>query len=108
MSREIILIELVHTLFCDKQHASKMESLIKEGRSEAYCYYYLEKSLAECWEMPDHQYWWDCAESIKNDLTASSADDAIRSIYRVLDMIEKINGLSKPEYDFLTRLLHVS
>lgn len=106
MSRETVLIELVHTLFCDKHHASQMESLVKGERNEECCYFYLEKTLVECWELADHVYWQECAGRIKDDLKASNPDDALRSIYRVLDMVEKINNLSKPEYEFLTRLLH--
>lgn len=106
MSREEILIEAIHTLLCDKPHANRMESLVKDGRDNEYCYYYMEKNLAERWEMADHVYWQEQAENIKTDLRASNPDDALRSVYKVLDMIEKLNELSQPEFILLKRLMN--
>lgn len=99
------LIETLHTLLCDKSHAGKMEDLIRRGRENSRCYYYLEKNLTERWELADHVFWKEEAEKLMLDLRASTAEEALRSIYKILDLIEKVNQLNENEYEFFTRLL---
>lgn len=106
MKKNELLVETIHALLCDHSHSGDMHDLMK-GRKPGNCYYYLEKNFIEKWEMADHSHWEKIANDIKNDLKASSSEDALRSIYQVLDMIEKVQELSNEEYKLLIRLLHL-
>lgn len=108
MDREEILVETIHTLLCDREHSPEMLDLLKEDKDETKCYYYLEKNITEHWNMKDHSYWKDQADKIKVDLRASSPDDALRSIYKLLDLLEKVGELSTGEYSLFTRLLQLT
>lgn len=105
MEKNELLMETIHTLFCDLDHSGNMHNLMK-GREGDKCYFYLEKSFVERWELPDHVYWNDCATNIKNDLKASNSESALRSIYRILDVIEKAQQLSSEEFRLFIRLLN--
>ncbi len=105
MEKNELLVETIHTLLCDLDHSGNMHDLMK-GREESKCYFYLEKSFVEMWELEDHAYWLKCANDIKNDLKASTAEDALRSIYQILDVIEKVQQLSGEEFKLFVRLLN--
>lgn len=106
MERNETLVEMLHTLFCDQNHSARMEELLQE-RDDDKCYFYLEKNLVEKWELADHSYWSQQAEKLMTDLKTSTPEEALRSVYRTLDVMEKINELSQEEYNFLIRLLHL-
>lgn len=106
MEKNELLVETIHALLCDLKHSGNMQDLMRE-REEGCCYFYLEKSFIEKWEMEDHAHWYKIANDIKNDLKAPSSEDALRSIYQVLDMIEKVNELSNEEYKLLLRFLNL-
>lgn len=50
------LANLLHTVFCNRPHSEDMIELVK-GRKEGFCYFYLEHTLTDCWELDDHKYW---------------------------------------------------
>jgi len=105
MKEDIKLTNIIHILLCDRSHEDAMEKLLSSGRDEETCYYYLEENLAECWELADHRHWLEQARKIKNDLKASSESEALRSIYKILDLIENVNNLSEEEYKLFIQFL---
>lgn len=106
MEKMELLANTLHTLLCDLPHESDMQKFIENKTSG--CNYYLEETITEFWQLPNHKFWMEEAEQIKNDLKASNAQEALRSIYRVLDLVEKTNDLTSEEFDFFTRLLQLS
>jgi len=52
----IELATILHVIFCNKEHVEGMANLTEERR-EGYCYWYLEESIDNCWNMDDHKYW---------------------------------------------------
>jgi hypothetical protein len=106
MERNESLVNTLHALFCDSKHSSNMHDLMN-GRVSGRCYYYMEENLAECWDMEDHKYWQEQADKLMTDLKVSSPEEALRSIYRTLDVVEKVNELSIEEFSLLKNLLHL-
>lgn len=101
---EKILIDTLHTLLCDLPHANDMIELGK--RVEGKCYYYLEECLSECNTLEDHMLWIDQAQQLKQQLGTDDPAAVLTSIYRVLDLLEKVSALTSSEYE-LFQLLHL-
>lgn len=95
MSMEI-LRDTLHTLLCDLPHESDMLKMLSE-RNECKCYYYLEKSLTNQLELPDHQYWIDQCQQLMELLDTDQPNLVLTSVYRVLNVLEKLNSLSAAE-----------
>lgn len=95
MSMEI-LRDTLHTLLCDLPHESDMLRMLDE-RDDCKCYYYLEKSLTNQLELPDHQYWTDQCHQLMTLLGTDQSSLVLSSVYRVLSVIEKFNALSASE-----------
>lgn len=104
MNNQKILIDTLHALFCSKPHVSAVEELMKD-RDQSHCYFYVEESVSTCEELPDHLFWKERAESLMQTLGATTPSSALSSIYRVLDLVEKINHLSGPERELYKRLV---
>lgn len=81
-----------------------MEDMMRNRKPDE-CYFYMEQNLAEEWELPDHKYWLEQSNDLMNDLRASTPEEALRSIYKVLDLMEKISHLTDTEYKFLIDLM---
>jgi hypothetical protein len=95
MSLEL-LADTLHTLLCDLPHEGDMMEVLK-GRKEGVCYYYLESSLSSDFSHDDHTYWNDQAKQLLSLLGVSQPAEALRSVYKVLDLIEKLNAFSPGE-----------
>ena len=95
MSMEILL-DTLHTLLCDLPHENDMMKMLGE-RDSAKCYFYLEKSLTNMSELPDHLYWADQCSQLMELLQTDQPNIVLTSIYRVLSVIEKVNALSSTE-----------
>ena len=104
MNNQKILIDTLHTLFCSKPHVNAVEDLTKD-RDQTRCYFYVEESVSTCEELPDHVFWKEQAESLMQTLGSATPSSALASIYRVLDLVEKINHLSGPERELCKRLV---
>lgn len=102
---EKILIDTLHTLLCDTPHAGNMAELAQ--RQDEKCYYYLEECLTECDEMDDHRFWIGQAQQLKTMLGTDDPSSVLNSIYRVLDLLEKLSMLSSAEQE-LFELLHTN
>ena len=97
MSMEI-LRDTLHTLLCDLPHESDMLQMLGE-RNDCKCYYYLEKSLTNQLELPDHQYWTDQCHQLMTLLGTDQSSVVLSSVYRVLAVVEKVNALTKAEQE---------
>ena len=95
MSMEI-LRDTLHTLLCDLPHESDMLKMLGE-RDPCKCYYYLERSLTNQLELPDHEYWTDQCEQLMEILHTDQPSIVLSAVYRVLSVLEKLNALSAPE-----------
>lgn len=91
-----ILRDTLHTLLCDLPHESDMLKMLGE-RDSCKCYYYLEKSLTNQLELPDHEYWTDQCEQLMEILHTDQPSIVLSSVYRVLSVLEKLNALSPSE-----------
>lgn len=88
-----MLRDTLHTLLCDLPHENKMEKLLGE-RDPCKCYYYLESSMSNADEHPDHTYWEGQAQKIMLLVNTTDPSVALSAIYRALTVIEKITNLS--------------
>lgn len=95
-----ILRDTLHTLLCDLPHESDMLKMLGE-RNSCKCYYYLEKSLTNQLELPDHKYWTDQCQQLMELLNTDQPSNVLSSIYRVLSVVEKLNALSGPEQELV-------
>ena len=93
-----ILRDTLHTLLCDVPHENNMMNLLGE-RDPCKCYYYLEKSLSNQLELPDHVYWTDQCKRLMEMLNTDQPSNVLTSIYRVLNVLEKLNSLSAAEQE---------
>lgn len=98
-----ILRDTLHTLLCDLPHAGDMQELLT-SRSENKCYYYLEASLINQTELPDHVHWRSQANQLMDLLEVKTPSEALTSVYRVLSLLERLNSLSAPERELLAQL----
>ena len=98
-----ILIETLHSLLCSLPHSDRMEEI--KNRKPGTCYYYIEKTLANKLELPDHAYWKEQAETIMETLQTNSASAALSEIYRILDLVEKVNQLPSASRELCVHLL---
>lgn len=95
MSMEI-LRDTLHTMLCDLPHESDMAKLLGP-RDVGKCYYYLENSIIDTLEQPDHQYWTAQCQELMKLLGTTQPSQVLTSVYRVLAVIEKLNVLSPAE-----------
>jgi len=91
-----ILRDTVHNLLCDLHHEDDMTKILSE-RDPCKCYYYLEKSLTNAKDLPDHIYWADQCSQLMELLNTNQPSIVLSSVYKVLSLIEKITALSPPE-----------
>lgn len=91
-----ILRDTLHTLLCDLPHENDMMKMLGE-RDTCKCYYYLEKSLTNQLQLPDHEYWTDQCEQLMELLHTDQPSAVLKSVYRVLAVLEKFNDLSVSE-----------
>jgi hypothetical protein len=91
-----ILRDTLHTLLCDVPHENNMLNLLGE-RDPCKCYYYLEKSLSTQLELPDHVYWTDQCKQLMELLSTDQPSLVLTSVYRVLNVLEKLNSLTAAE-----------
>ena len=97
-----ILIDTLHTLLCDLPHANDMMELATRGDEK--CYYYLEECLAECDELPDHLHWQSQAQELKTLMGLADPAQVLRSVYRVLDLIEQLENATFAERELFQLL----
>ena len=95
-----ILRDTLHTMLCDMPHENNMMNLLGENqRDPCKCYYYLEKSVTTQNEMPDHIYWTDQCKRLMEMLHTDQPSLVLASVYRVLNVLEKLNALSIAEQE---------
>ena len=99
-----LLTDTLHTLLCTNKHCGVVEELLKERKKDV-CYFYVEKSLSNFKELPDHVFWKEQAQEFMQILQAHSPSNALASIYKILDFVEKFNQLSKPEQNLTMKLI---
>ena len=93
-----ILRDTLHTMLCDVPHENDMTKLLGE-RDPCKCYYYLEKSLSTQNTLPDHVYWADQCKQLMELLRTDQPSVVLTSVYRVLNVMEKLNALSAVEQE---------
>lgn len=91
-----ILRDTLHTLLCDVPHENNMMNLLGE-RDPCKCYYYLEKSLSNQLDLPDHVYWTDQCKQLMDLLSTDQPSLVLTSVYRVLNVLEKLTALTAAE-----------
>ena len=91
-----ILRDTLHTLLCDLPHENNMAALL-QPRDDCKCYYYLERSMTNQLELPDHEYWTDQCYQLMEMLRSTDPSVVLTSVYRVLNVLEKLNALSDSE-----------
>ena len=95
-----MLRDTVHTLLCDLPHESDMTKMLPgSSRDPNKCYYYLERSLTNQLELPDHVYWTDQCKRLMEMLHTDQPSLVLASVYRVLNVLEKLNALSVAEQE---------
>ena len=93
-----MLRDTVHTLLCDLPHESDMTKMLPgSSRDQNKCYYYLERSLTNQLELPDHVYWTDQCRQLMELLNTDQPSVVLTCVYRVLNIIEKVTALSPAE-----------
>ena len=83
------LAAILHTLACVKEHPERMEALLAP-REPRCCYYYLEESLADSEQRPDHAKWEREAENLCSRLNLSPTE-TIRLTSNLLDLRAKLD-----------------
>jgi hypothetical protein len=77
-------------------------------RDSALCYFYLENSIVEKWNLQDHALWLKKAEDFISRLNAQSSEVALQRLYVILDEAKRLSALSDFELHFLMSLLLAS
>lgn len=91
MSSITTLAGILHTLSCQKVHPDDMRALLAE-RDPDKCYFYLETSMADGEQEPDHQYWKSEAENLCSQLRLTP-DEVLRILPQLLEMKRKLDLL---------------
>lgn len=95
-----ILRDTLHTMLCDMPHENNMMNLVGDNqRDPCKCYYYLEKALTTQNDLPDHKYWTDQCKQLMELLHTDQPSIVLTSVYRVLNVLEKLNSLSAVEQE---------
>ena len=81
-----MLRDTIHTLLCDLHHEDDMTKIFSE-RDPCKCYYYLEKSLTNCLELPDHIYWSDQCFQLMQLLNTDQPRIILSTVYKILSLV---------------------
>lgn len=87
----IALAGILHTLSCQKNHPDDMRALLA-SRDPTKCYFYLEASMADGDQEPDHQYWKGEAEKLCSQLRLSP-DEVLRLLPQLLEIKKRLAQL---------------
>ena len=84
------ITEILHTIFCRRQHESEIINYEKSDK----CCYYLEQSIEDTWECDEHKFWQEQAEFFLS-LSVSGIDmlEQIVAIYRAAEILRNANPL---------------
>ena len=79
------LANMLHSLCCDKEHSESMEDLVNP--SDLKCHFYLEQTIENTWAERDHVKWAGEARLFVDDLGASSPDEALDILRKVMNVV---------------------
>ena len=86
------LIDLLHTLLCDKQHISDIMKI--NDRYMDCCYYYLENDIAGGQSMADHVRWHQNYEGFKLAMALNNDADTEKFLKESIEISQKIRSVS--------------
>ena len=84
------IADLLHTIYCGKQHELQMELFSKTNK----CKYYLEESIDRTWELEEHREWLgqaQCLISVSHPLDVTEVLGDIVKIYQIAEKLRKVN-----------------
>jgi hypothetical protein len=85
----------LHLMLCKRMHVSHDMNLAPPSgdRNEYYCYFYIERQMEDCWDMPDHKKWLEVADKIRN--LVDIEDDAKFRVFmsKLLNITSQIEWL---------------
>lgn len=87
----IKLANLLHTLSCIKPHVDDMQLLL-QPRDANSCYFYVEETLADNAQKPDHDLWKGEAEKLCKELSTSPTE-VIRLLTSLLDLRRRLDDI---------------
>ncbi len=110
MDKQLLyLAQTLHTLMCDKEHATDMSTAIGQltgERDGRLCYYYLEESVANAESLPDHAHWIGEAERLCKD-AGLSPDDMIAALGILLKLRADIQKVEDRYQGNVKRLISI-
>lgn len=84
------IAEVLHTIYCQKEHEQNMMLLEKTPN----CTYYLENSIDRTWELSAHKEWISQAQllvTISEPLDVMEVLQDILKIYQLAQQLKKVN-----------------
>ena len=84
------IADLLHTIYCGKQHELQMELF----HTTKKCKYYLEESIDRTWELEEHCEWQkqaQCLISVSHPLDVVEVLGDIVKIYQIAEKLKKVN-----------------
>lgn len=84
------MADLLHTIYCSRQHELKMELYNTTNK----CKYYLEESIDRTWELEEHREWQkqaQCLISVSHPLEVTEVLGDIVKIYQIAEKLRKVN-----------------
>ena len=90
---------LVHTLFCNKQHIHAEDLGDYPGYTDV-CTYYAEEPFANCWTMVGHKEWLGRMRQTMKDYSIRTPHELISCMQKASGLMEKVYSLDKPTRRF--------
>jgi len=95
------LASLLHTLICNKPHASEMSDLDNID----LCCYYIEESIDEAWNLKDHLFWYKEAQRFISIAEPHGIQNVVQHMVRVCQTVRGFEATDPRLGEFMMRML---
>jgi len=85
------LATFLHTISCDMPHAEELSELLGQ-RDRQKCYFYLEDTMEEGWNYPDHKGWLSLASKLCEE-QKSTPVEVLRLLSQLLSLRRSLDIL---------------
>jgi len=85
------LAELLHQLFCPREHFMTDMACLLGDRNPECCYWYLEENLENYWEQEDHKKELEKTEGFIQFFNLKNPEEALKVVHDLLPHIRAIN-----------------
>lgn len=91
MHSRYILTDMLHLLFCTKDHVTSMLDYNKCDHT--MCRYILESSMAGTWTLQDHLKWLEESDKFIFDLGVKDADSALAILTKIIKIARELREM---------------